>query len=176
MRIISGKYRGKRLHPPRNFNARPTTDFARESLFNILANRYDFEGLEVLDLFAGTGSITYEFASRGASTVVAVELSPVHYRYIRNTCDSMDLEQVTVIRGDAFRYLLNPDQKFDIIFADPPYDHPSLKDLPHLVLSAGLLNEGGLFILEHPGGVSFTAHQRFLEQRKYGSVNFTLFC
>lgn len=175
MRIISGKYRGKQLHPPRNFNARPTTDFARESLFNILANRFDFEGLAVLDLFAGTGSITFEFASRGASSVVSVESSPVHHRFISKTCDSMELEQVTVIRGDAFRYLLNPDQTFDIIFADPPYDHPSLKDLPDLVLSAGILNEGGLFILEHPGSLTFTVHPRFLEQRKYGGVNFSFF-
>lgn len=175
MRIISGKYKGKQIRPPRSFKARPTTDFAKESLFNILANHYDFEDLDVLDLFSGTGSIAYEFASRGARSVVAVELAQPHFRFIQDTCRAMDLEQITPIRTDAFRYLNKPYQSFDVIFADPPYDHPELAKLPDLVISTSILIEGGIFILEHPGSFDFSAHQAFSQHRKYGGVNFTMF-
>ena len=175
MRVISGKYRGKQIKPPGTIKARPTTDFAKESLFNILMNWVDFEETDVLDLFAGTGSITYEFASRGARSVVAVEREPAHYRFIRKTVDELDMDPVTVIRGDAFRYLRKPCQSFDLIFADPPYDHPGLVSLPDMVFSTGILETGGRFILEHPGSLSFTAHPRFLQHRGYGGVNFTFF-
>jgi 16S rRNA (guanine966-N2)-methyltransferase len=175
VRIISGIFRGKQIHPPANFKARPTTDFAKESLFNILIHQYSIEDMDVLDLFSGTGSITYEFASRGARSVLALEMAPLHYKFIQESCRSMELDQVTVIRADAFRYLQNPIQSFDIIFADPPYDHKGLTELPDLVLSTGILNNEGLFILEHPGKYSFTAHPRFLQHRKYGGVNFTFF-
>ncbi len=175
MRIISGTYRGKQIHPPRNFKIRPTTDFAKESLFNILLNWYDPGESDVLDLFAGTGSITYEFVSRGARSVVAVEKDPAHFNFIRKTCAEMDLELVTLIRGDVFRYLKRPVQAFDIIFADPPYDHPGLESLPDLVFSTKVLAPGGRFILEHPGIHSFTAHPRFLQHRRYGGVNFSFF-
>ena len=175
MRIISGTYRGKQIRPPKNFKARPTTDFAKESLFNILLNQYDPEELEVLDLFAGTGSITYEFASRGARLVVAVERDPSHHHFIKSTCDQLGLDLVTVIRGDAFRYLRKPYQAFDIIFADPPFDHPLLETLPDLVFQSEILAREGQFILEHPGNQTFTAHSRFLQHRKYGGVNFSFF-
>jgi 16S rRNA (guanine966-N2)-methyltransferase len=175
VRVISGKYRGKQIKPPGSIKARPTTDFAKESLFNILMNRVDFEETDVLDLFAGTGSITYEFASRGARSVVAVEKEPVHYHFIRKTVDELDMSLVTVIRGDVFRFLRKPCQTFDLIFADPPYAHPGLISLPGLVFSSGILETGGYFILEHPGSRSFTAHPRFLEHRGYGGVNFTFF-
>lgn len=175
MRIISGSYRGKQIHPPKNFKARPTTDFAKESLFNILIHQLDFQGLEVLDLFAGTGSITYEFASRGVRSVVSVELAPVHFNFIKDTCRALDLDQVTVIRGDVFRYLKKPYQSFDIAFADPPYDHPRLAELPDLVLSSGVLSTEGMFILEHPDSFVFNAHPRFSQHRKYGGVSFTFF-
>lgn len=175
MRIISGIYRGKQIHPPKNLKARPTTDFAKESLFNILIHQLDFMELDILDLFAGTGSITYEFASRGVRSVVAVELAPVHFKFIQHTCNELEMDQVTVIKGDAFRYLKNPYQSFDIVFADPPYDHPRLAELPDLVLSTELLTGDGLFILEHPASITFTAHPRFLQHRKYGGVNFTMF-
>ena len=131
--------------------------------------------MDVLDLFSGTGSITYEFASRGARSLVAIEMAPAHYKFIQDTCRSMEIDQVTVIRADAFRYLQKPIQFFDIIFADPPYDHKGLAELPDLVFSTQVLNENGLFILEHPGKYSFTAHPRFQQQRKYGSVHFTIF-
>lgn len=175
MRIISGIFRGKRIHPPGNFKARPTTDFAKENLFNILIHKYDIEEMDVLDLFSGTGSIAYEFASRGARSVVAVEMAPLHFRFIQETCRTMQIEQISVIRAEVFKYLKKPIQSFDIIFADPPFDHPGLADLPDLVLTTNILNNKGLFILEHPGNYSFTAHPRFLEHRQYGGVNFTFF-
>ena len=175
MRIISGIFRGKQIRPPGNFKARPTTDFAKESLFNILANHYDFETLDVLDLFSGTGSIAYEFASRGARSVVAVELAQAHFRFIQDTCRTLDFEQVTAIRTDAFRYLQKPYQSFDLIFADPPYDHPKLEELPDLVMSTDVLTPGGIFILEHPGNHDFSAHRAFSQHRKYGGVNFSMF-
>lgn len=175
MRIISGIFRGKQIHPPRGFKARPTTDFAKEGLFNVLMNHFQIEELDVLDLFSGTGSITYEFASRGARSVVAVESDPVHFRFIQSTCRALELDQVTVIRGDVFSYLKNPVQSFDLIFADPPYDHPMLEELPEMVFTHNILPEGGIFILEHPATFTFTAHPSFQQQRKYGSVNFTFF-
>jgi 16S rRNA (guanine966-N2)-methyltransferase len=175
MRIISGIFRGRRIVPPKNFKARPTTDFAKENLFNILTHSYPLDGIEVLDLFAGTGSISYEFASRGAKAVVALEMAQPHFKFIQDTCKAMEIHQVTVIRGDAFKYLKNPYQSFDIIFADPPYDHPRIEELPDLVMSSAVLEAEGLFILEHPSQYSFTAHPHYSQQRKYGGVNFTLF-
>lgn len=175
MRIISGIFRGRQIRPPGNFKARPTTDFAKESLFNILIHQFSIEDLDVLDLFSGTGSISYEFASRGARSVLAIEMAPMHYKFIQETCRSMEMEQVTVIRADAFRYLKKPTQAFDFIFADPPFDHPGLAELPDLIFSTDILNKQGVFILEHPGSYSFTAHPRFLQHRKYGGVNFTFF-
>ncbi|MDF1574107.1 MAG: RsmD family RNA methyltransferase [Bacteroidales bacterium] len=175
MRIISGIFRGKRIHPPGNFKARPTTDFAKENLFNILIHQYDLEEMDVLDLFSGTGSISYEFASRGARSVLAVEMAPSHFRFIQETGRSMKMEQLSVIMADVFKFLRKPVLSFDIIFADPPYDHPGLAGLPDLVLSTKILNKEGLFILEHPGNFSFTAHPRFQQHRKYGGVNFSFF-
>ena len=175
MRIISGKYRGKQIHPPKNFKARPTTDFAKESLFNILVHQYDFEALDILDLFSGTGSITYEFASRGVRSVVAVEMAPSHFKFIERTCEELDMDQVTVIKADALHYLQKPYQSFDIIFADPPYDHPLLPELPDQVLSTEILTDDGLFILEHPAKYTFSAQPGFSQPRKYGGVNFSLF-
>lgn len=175
MRIISGIFRGRQIRPPGNFKARPTTDFAKESLFNILIHQFSIEDLDVLDLFSGTGSISYEFASRGARSVLAIEMAPIHFKFIQETCRSMEMEQVTVIRADAFRYLKKPIQAFDFIFADPPFDHPGLPELPDLIFSTDILNKQGVFILEHPGSYSFTAHPRFLQHRKYGGVNFTFF-
>lgn len=175
MRIISGIYKGKHIKPPRDFKARPTTDFAKENLFNILAHQYTIEDTDVLDLFSGTGSISYEFASRGAGSVLSIEMTPVHQKFIRDTCRSLNFEQINAIRADAFKYLKKPTQSFDIIFADPPFDHPGLAELPDLVFSTEILNEKGILILEHPGNYSFTAHTRFQQHRKYGGVNFTFF-
>jgi 16S rRNA (guanine(966)-N(2))-methyltransferase RsmD len=175
VRIISGIFRGKQIHPPGNFKARPTTDFAKESLFNILIHQFSIEDLDVLDLFSGTGSISYEFASRGARSVVSVEMAPKHFKFIQDTCRAIEMDQVSVIRADAFRYLKRPTQSFDIIFADPPFDHPGLSELPDLIFRTEILNSEGIFILEHPGKHSFTAHPHFSQHRKYGGVNFTFF-
>jgi len=175
VRIISGIFRGKQIHPPGNFKARPTTDFAKENLFNILIHQYDFEEMDILDLFSGTGSISYEFASRGAKSVLAIEMAPMHFKFIQDTCRDIQLDQVSVIRADVFRYLNKPIQSFDIIFADPPFDHKGLAELPDLIFSTDILNKQGLFILEHPGNYSFTAHPHFQHHRKYGGVNFTFF-
>jgi 16S rRNA (guanine966-N2)-methyltransferase len=144
-------------------------------LFNILMNDFDLEEVEVLDLFSGTGSITYEFASRGARSVVCVESDPSHFRFIRKTCSELNLDMVTVIRGDVFRFLNRPARDFDIIFADPPYDHPRLGSLPDLVTGTGILAGNGKFILEHPSRYSFTAHPAFLEERRYGGVHLSFF-
>jgi 16S rRNA G966 N2-methylase RsmD len=144
VRIISGILRGKQIRPPGNFKARPTTDFAKESLFNILVHQYNIEEMDVLDLFSGTGSISYEFASRGARSVLAIEMAPLHFKFIQESCRNMDLDQVTVLRADAFRFLKKPIKP-------------------------------GVFILEHPGNYSFTAHPRFQQLRKYGGVSFSFF-
>jgi len=141
VRIISGIFRGKQIRPPGNFKARPTTDFAKESLFNILIHQFSIEDLDVLDLFSGTGSISYEFASRGARSVLAIEMAPMHFKFIQETCRSMEMEQVSVIRADAFRYLKKPTQSFDFIFADPPFDHPGLAELPDLIFNTNILNK-----------------------------------
>ena len=172
MRIISGTYRGKQIRPPKNLKARPTTDFAKEGLFNILIHHLDFERLDVLDLFAGTGGITYEFASRGVRSVVAIEMAPVHFKFIQQTCRDLDMDLVTVIRGDAFRYLKKPTQSFDLIFADPPYDHPRLEELPDLVLSTEIMVEDGMFILEHPASYTFTAHPPVLPEQEVRGCEF----
>jgi 16S rRNA (guanine(966)-N(2))-methyltransferase RsmD len=175
LRIIGGKYRGRRIIPPGNFKARPTTDFAREGLFNILNNRVDFETISVLDLFSGTGSISYEFASRGAASVHLVEKDLKHISGIRRIIKDLDLENVRPIHIDVRAYLKTCSVKYDIVFADPPYDLSWLKELPDLVTQAGVIMEDGFFILEHPKGLSFTDHKLFFEHRNYGGVNVSFF-
>lgn len=175
MRIIGGKYKGRRIVPTSNLKARPTTDFAREGLFNILNNRVDFETISVLDLFSGTGSISFEFASRGAASVHLVEIDLKHISGIRHIIKDLDLNNVRPIHIDVRAYLKTCSIKYDIVFADPPYELSWLKELPDLITQAGVINEDGFFVLEHPKGLSFTAHKLFLEHRNYGGVNFSFF-
>ena len=175
MRIISGKFRGRHFNPPKNITARPTTDFAKESLFNLLQNRLDFEGLNVLDLFAGTGSISLEFVSRGARSVTAVELAHTQQNFIISTSKSLDINNLTVIRGDVFKFLSNCRYKFDVIFADPPYALDTLAVLPDLIFDGNLLLSDGIFVLEHSAAYDFSAHPHFQEHRNYGNVHFTFF-
>ena len=175
MRIIGGKFKGRRINPPSNFKARPTTDFAREGLFNILNNRVDFENLEVLDLFSGTGSMSYEFASRGASSVHLVEKDMRHILGIKKILKELELENVKPIHIDVRAYLKTCSVKYDIIFADPPYELTWLKELPDLVTQADVIKEDGFFILEHPRDLSFAGHKLFFEHRNYGGVNFSFF-
>jgi len=175
LRIIGGKYRGRRIEPPSNFKARPTTDFAREGLFNILNNRIDFETSSVLDLFSGTGSISYEFASRGAAQVHLIEKDPKHIAGIKRIINDIGFENIRTIHIDVRAYLKTCSIKYDIVFADPPYDLKWLKELPDMVTVSGVIKEDGFFILEHPKALSFTKHPQFFEHRNYGGVNFSFF-
>ena len=175
MRIIGGKYKGRRINPPSNFRARPTTDFAREGLFNILANRVDFEDISVLDLFAGTGSISYEFASRGVRIVHSVEIDRVHISGITKIIREIGMDNIRPLHVDMKAYLKACTLKYDIVFADPPYDLSWFDEIPDLVTGSGIIIDGGLFILEHPRNKSFSSHSWFYEHRNYGGVNFSFF-
>lgn len=185
MRIISGKYGGRRLMPPKNITARPTTDFAKESLFNLLANRMDFERVDMLDLFAGTGGIGLEFISRGAREVTSVELAHTQQNYIISVSKQLGISNLRVVRGDVFRFIKTCRLQFDFIYADPPYALPALPTLPDLVFGMdimqnategrSLLKPNGLFVLEHSKDNDFSTHPHFVEHRVYGSVNFSFF-
>jgi len=175
LRIIGGKYRGRKIEPPAGLKARPTTDFARESLFNILNNRIDFEDVTVLDLFSGTGSISYEFASRGAREVHLVEQDVKHFAVIKRIIRDIGFDNIRAIHIDVKAYLRTCSVKYDVVFADPPYELPWLKDIPGLVTGSGIIKEDGFFVLEHPRSMRFSDHSLFFEHRNYGSVNFSFF-
>ncbi len=175
MRIISGRFRGRRFNPPKNITARPTTDFAKESLFNLLQNRMDFEDIDVLDLFAGTGGISFEFISRGAREVIAVEMAHVQQNFIISTSKQLGVKNLTIIRGDAMKYISGCRMQFDFIYADPPYAFEALPTIPDHVFEQGMLKEGGWFVLEHSANNDFSQHPHFVERRNYGSVNFSFF-
>ncbi len=148
---------------------------AREGLFNIINNILDFSGMQVLDLFAGTGSISYEFISRGAVNVHAVEVKQRHAVFIRETAIKMDMDQLTVFRDDARKFLGRTENSYDLVFADPPYDLSWLDEIPSMITDSGCLRPGGLMIIEHPGTYNFSNQEHFKEQRSYGSVNFSFF-
>jgi len=175
LRIIGGKYRGRRIDPPQGFKARPTTDFARESLFNILGNRIDFEEARVLDLFAGTGSISYEFSSRGAKEVHLVEQNLKHISGIKRIIRDLGLENIRPIHIEVRTYLKICKAKYDVVFADPPYDLRWLEDIPDMVTGSGILEKDGFLVLEHPKKMDFSGHRLFFEHRNYGGVNFSFF-
>ncbi len=175
MRIISGHFKARRLEVPKNITARPTTDFAKEGLFNLLNNRIDFEGIEVLDLFAGTGSIGLEFISRGANSVISVEQNNKHCAFIRNTTKKLNIDNLFLIRQDVFKFIRSTSKQFDLIFADPPYDLENFDTIPNILLDKQLLKEDGLFILEHSSKKNFENHLLFESHRKYGNVNFSFF-
>lgn len=175
MRIISGSHRGRTIVPPRNFRARPTTDFAKESLFNVLNNITEIEDAEVLDLFAGTGSISFEFASRGAKKIDAVELNSVHYAFIQETAKKFGFTQIRAIKTHAIKFIEFCSVTYDIIFADPPYEMENVNEIPDMIFKNNLLNQDGLLILEHSDSYNFNEHSRFVNSRTYGSVNFTFF-
>lgn len=175
MRIVGGIYKGRIFNPGKNFKARPTTDIAKEGLFNILENRYDFSNKTVLDLFSGSGSIGYEFISRGCKEATMVEKDFVHHRFILKILDTLKIENANIFRADVFSFLRNYKDKFDFIFADPPFELKYFTEIPDVVLNSELLKEDGLFILEHPKEYDFSKHPFFKENRKYGKVNFTFF-
>ena len=177
MRIISGKYKGRHFDVPHTFKARPTTDFAKESLFNILINNYvDFsESPTALDLFGGTGSIGLEFVSRGCSRVISVEKDFKHWQYLRRICQELGDPAWKPVHADVFKYVPKLSEPFDIVFADPPYALPNLSELPELIFSNNILSEDGIFILEHGKSDDFSGHPHFVDHRSYGSVNFSFF-
>ncbi|MBR1485589.1 MAG: RsmD family RNA methyltransferase [Prevotella sp.] len=176
MRIITGQYKGRHFDIPRTFKARPTTDFAKENIFNVLTALVDLEGATALDLFSGTGSITLELLSRGCRQVVSVELDRDHHRFICDCLRRLGTQACTPLRTDAFRFLKACRLQFDLVFADPPYALGELATLPDLVIGKGLLKPGtGIFVLEHGKDHDFSQHPSFIDHRSYGSVNFSLF-
>jgi len=175
MRIITGIYKGRHFDIPRTFKARPTTDFAKENIFNVLMQYIDFDGATALDLFSGTGSISLELVSRGCQQVVSVELDRDHHRFIQQCLQKLNSKVCIPIRGDVFRFLKSCRQQFDFIFADPPYALQELPQIPDLVFEKQLLKPEGIFVFEHGKDYDFSQHPHFLEHRSYGSVNFSLF-
>lgn len=175
MRVITGKYKGRHFQVPRTFKARPTTDFAKENLFNVLRAYVDFEHTRAIDLFAGTGSITLELLSRGCPEVICVERDRQHAAFIRSFLRELDETAATLLCTDALRYIERATPSADLVFADPPYALPELPELPHRILAGGLLREGGLLVLEHGDRQDFSTREDFLEHRAYGSVNFSFF-
>ena len=175
MRIVGGKYKGRIFRPNKRFTSRPTTDLAKEGLFNILVNRYDFSNKIVLDLFSGTGSMAYEFLSRGCKQALLIEKNFKHVQFIQEVLNSLEVKNARVVKSDVFKYLHHSPEKFDIVFADPPFDLTFLSEIPEAVFTSGVLNKDGLFILEHPKEFSFNKHPNFTELRKYGKVNFSFF-
>ena len=191
MRIITGKYKGRHFDIPRTFKARPTTDFAKENIFNVLTQYIDFEDAEALDLFSGTGSISLELLSRGCKKVVSVELDRDHHRFIQQCLQKLvsqgdgsfvtsqisqkNRPPVIPLRGDVFRYIKSCKQQFDFIFADPPYALKELPTIPSLIFERGLLKEDGIFVFEHGKDHDFSDDPHFVEHRSYGSVNFSIF-
>lgn len=175
MRIISGIYRGRMINPPRNLRARPTTDFAKENLFNVLGNIVDFEELDVLDLFSGTGSISYEFASRGARSVTSVEINSVHHNFIRQTARDLKFENFYAVKANVFLYLKSCAKQFDLIFSDAPYDLEGSDEVIKSVMERNLLREDGFLIFEHSKDRDYSQHENFWQLRSYGSVQFSFF-
>ena len=175
MRIITGKYKGRHFDIPKSFKARPTTDFAKENIFNVLTGYFDFEGATALDLFSGTGSITLELISRGCDHVISVELDRDHHRFIQQCLQKLDTNVGVPLRGDVFRFMKSCKQQFDFIFADPPYALKELSTIPNLIFDKGLLKPGAIFVLEHGKDNDFSADPHFVEHRSYGSVNFSIF-
>ena len=175
MRIIRGKYKSRRFSPPKNFPSRPTTDYAKESLFNILENRIDIDGLDLLDLFAGTGNISLEFLSRGASEVTSIDQNYAAYKYMKSTKHELGESGWRIFKQDVFKYISKADQSFSLIFADPPFGLKRIKEIPDRVFEHQLLKSDGDLIIEHGQETDFSDHPKFREMRKYGGVNFSFF-
>lgn len=177
MRIIRGKYGRRRFNVPTNITARPTTDFAKENIFNVLENIIDFEEEqpEALDLFAGTGAISFELLSRGCRAVTSVEKAATQAGFIRKVAKELGADNHTLVRGDALRFIETGAHPYDIVFADPPYNLPGFGEIPAKVLASKVLHPGSIFIIEHSKAYDFSTLPHFLEHRAYGSVNFSIF-
>jgi len=175
MRIISGKYRGKVLMAPRNLPSRPTTDFAKEALFNLMNNHYNIEMISVLDLFSGTGNISYEFASRGAESVTAVDFNGNCVKFINQTAAALQFETLQAHRAEAIKFVQRAYRKWDVVFADPPYEFDGHQELVNAVFEQKILEEEGMLVVEHARETNLEAHPNFVERRKYGNVHFSFF-
>ncbi len=175
MRIIGGSLKGLRLNPPKKLPVRPTTDLAKEALFNILLNQIEFEDIKVLDLFSGTGNISLEFASRGASLVMSIDRSIQCIHYLKDTARQHKLEQIKTFKADVFKYLQLETDQYDLVFADPPYDLNQIPEIPKIIFDKNLLKPGGLLIVEHQSLQNLSNHPAFVEQRKYGHSSFSFF-
>jgi 16S rRNA (guanine(966)-N(2))-methyltransferase RsmD len=175
MRIIRGSHKGRRINPPKNLPVRPTTDLAKESLFNILEQQYYIEDTVVLDLFAGTGNISYEFASRGAERIISVDINETCVRFIKKVAEEYSFDRLQAVRAPALRYLKFTNLSFDIIFADPPYNLDRLDEIAEITFKRALLKPGGILIVEHSSSWNFSSHPAFREERKYGKVHFSFF-
>ncbi|NHA03665.1 16S rRNA (guanine(966)-N(2))-methyltransferase RsmD [Mucilaginibacter sp. HC2] len=175
MRIIGGRLKGLRLNPPKNLPVRPTTDLAKEALFNILQNQIEFEDIRVLDLFSGTGNISMEFASRGASQVISVDRSIHCVNYLKDISRQHKLEQIKAYKEDVFKYLQMETEQYDLIFADPPYDLNKIPEISKIVFERNILAPDGLLIVEHQSMQNLNNHPTFVEQRKYGHSSFSFF-
>lgn len=175
MRVITGKYKGRHFAVPASFKARPTTDFAKENLFNVLRGYIDFEETRALDLFGGTGSISLELLSRGCAQVVTVEADRRHWAFIEKCRKTLADEAWQTLCGDALRFIERGGGPFDLVFADPPYALPELPGLPERVMRSALLSAEGIFVLEHGKNYDFSTLPHFIGHRAYGSVNFSFF-
>lgn len=176
MRIIGGEHGGRKFNPPAKMpHTRPTTDIAKEGLFNVLQHSLDIEELKTLDLFGGTGSITYELASRGAKDLTIVEKDPVMYEFIKKTSEALRIETIRFIKMEVFRYLAQCEERFDFIFAGPPYALSSIDDLPRVIFERQILNPGGWFVLEHTPRNSYKTFPHYHTERNYGTTVFTTF-
>ena len=175
MRIISGKYKGRHFDIPRSFKARPTTDFAKENLFNILNNMLDFEETNALDLFSGTGSISLELLSRGCKEVTSVEMDSLHFSFLKKSQAALNDMNWRIIRDDVFRFIRRCSAEYNLIFADPPYALKELGEIPNMILNGNMLKEDGIFIFEHGKDYDFSQHPQFVRHIAYGSVNFSFF-
>lgn len=175
MRIINGSHKGRNIVAPQSLPVRPTTDFAKESIFNILNNHFDFDEIKVLDLFSGTGNMSYEFASRGSKDIIAVDKHFLCFSFIKKTALELNFSGIKVFKSDVFSFLKHGHDSFDIIFADPPYDMEKIELIPDLIFEKKILKQEGWFIMEHSARTSFKKHEHFLECRNYGKVNFSIF-
>ncbi|MEY4876515.1 MAG: hypothetical protein RL708_1664 [Bacteroidota bacterium] len=176
MRIVGGEFKGRVFSPPKIMPARPTTDIAKEGLFNILINEFDFEEIHFLDLFGGTGSISYETASRGCSYMHTVEIDAKLVQFIKGNFELLKLPPTCIVfKMDIFKYLQSATEKFDLIFAGPPYPLPTLSTIPDKLFEANVLNQDGWFVMEHNPNHNFENHPNFFKKRNYGSTIFSIF-
>lgn len=176
MRIIGGELGGRRVNPPAKMpHTRPTTDIAKEGLFNILENNLELEGMKTLDLFGGTGSISYELASRGVADLTIVEKDMAMYEFIKKTAESLKLENFKVVKMDVFRYMEQCSEQFDFIFAGPPYALETIDDIPKIISARSLLKPNGWFVLEHTPRNNYEGYPLFVTQRNYGTTVFSIF-